>query len=82
MQNHTTAATREALMKDVDKLKRNTVQIVHDVQDHATAQVDEAKKQIHDRLQTVRDGITQHPFAILGIGLAVGFLFGLRHRSS
>jgi ElaB/YqjD/DUF883 family membrane-anchored ribosome-binding protein len=82
MQNHTTAATREALIKDVDKLKRNTVQIVHDVQDHANAQVDETKKRINDSLQTVRDSITQHPFAVLGIGLAVGFFFGLRHRSS
>jgi ElaB/YqjD/DUF883 family membrane-anchored ribosome-binding protein len=82
MQNHTTAATREALIKDVDKLKRDTVQITQDVKEHATAHVDEARKKVNDSLQAVRDGISEHPFAILGIGLFVGFLFGLRHRSS
>jgi ElaB/YqjD/DUF883 family membrane-anchored ribosome-binding protein len=80
MENHTTSKTRQTLLHDVDKLKRNAVQIAEDVRDHATAHIDETKQRVTDTIQTVRENLTTHPLSLLGIGFAVGLLWGLRVR--
>lgn len=74
----TTTKTHDALVKDVEKLKKNAVQIVQDVRDHAQAHVDETKQRVTDTVQGVQDRLTSNPLALLGIGLFVGFLFGRR----
>jgi ElaB/YqjD/DUF883 family membrane-anchored ribosome-binding protein len=78
MQNPTTTATREALIKDVDHLKRDAVKITQDVKDHAVAHVDETKKKINDTLQQFRVQVAAYPLAVLGVGLFIGFLLGTR----
>ena len=80
MQNHTTDSTRAALQKDVDKLKRNAVEVAQDVKDHATAHVDQTRKQVTDTIQSVRDNVADKPWTLLGVGFAVGVLVGLRLR--
>ena len=80
METPKTSKTRETLLHDVDKLKRNAVQVAHDVRDHATAHVDETKKRVADTIETARESLTTHPVLLLGIGLFVGFLLGLRVR--
>jgi len=78
--NNTTASTREALVKDVDKLKHDATQIVQDAKAHANARVDETKKRITDAVSDAQARAAAHPFAILGIGLALGYVFGARRR--
>ena len=80
MQNHTSSSskTRDVLLKDVDKLKQDAVQVAKDVRNHATAHVDETKQRVNDTLQNFQNELTTHPFTVLGVGFALGFLFGLR----
>jgi ElaB/YqjD/DUF883 family membrane-anchored ribosome-binding protein len=80
MEDHMTDKTRDTLLKDVGKLKRDAVQIAQDVRDHATAHVDETKQKVTDGLQAVRDHLNTHPLAVLGVVFAAGVLFGLRMR--
>jgi ElaB/YqjD/DUF883 family membrane-anchored ribosome-binding protein len=80
MENNTTASTREALVKDVDSLKQDATNIVRDVKAHATAHVDETKKRVNDAFSAAQARVAAHPFAILGIGLALGYVFGARRR--
>jgi hypothetical protein len=81
MENLTTSKTREVLLQDVGKLKRDAVRVAQDVQDHATAHVDETKQKVTDTILTVRDTLTTHPISLLGVGFAVGLLVGFRfHR--
>jgi ElaB/YqjD/DUF883 family membrane-anchored ribosome-binding protein len=77
MPNHT-VETRDALFKDVDKLKRNAAQVAQDVREHATAHVDETRQRVTDTFQSVREAVTEQPLALLGIGFAAGLLLGLR----
>ena len=76
--NTTSTQTRETLLKDVDKLKKDAVQVAQDVRTHANKRVDETKKQVSDTIQTFQDNLTNRPFTLLGIGFAVGFLVALR----
>ena len=80
MENLTTSKTREALLQDVGKLKRDAVRVAQDVQDHAVAHVDETKQKVSDAILTVRDTLTTHPMSLLGVGFAVGLLVGFRFR--
>jgi ElaB/YqjD/DUF883 family membrane-anchored ribosome-binding protein len=80
MENHTTSKTRQTLLHDVDKLKRNAVQVAQDVREHAAAHVDETKQRVNDTFLTLQENLTTHPLALLGIGFAVGLLLGLRVR--
>ena len=80
MENLTTSKTRETLLQDVGKLKRDAVRVARDVQDHATAHVDETKQRVTDTFLTIRENLTTHPLALLGIGFAVGLFFGFRFR--
>jgi ElaB/YqjD/DUF883 family membrane-anchored ribosome-binding protein len=80
MENHSTADTREALVKDVDKLKQDAAQIAQDVKAHATAHVDATRQRFKDAVSAAQARAAAHPFTILGIGFAVGFVFGSRRR--
>ncbi len=80
MQNHTTDATRQNLIKDVDKLKGTAVKVAQDVKEHAAAHVDQARQQVTDKIQSVRDNFAEKPWTLVGIGFAVGLLVGLRLR--
>ena len=78
MENRLSEKTRDVLVKDVDKLKKDAVQVVQDVRKHATAHVDETKQRVSDTIQSVQDNLTAHPLTLLGIGFFFGFLFGVR----
>jgi len=80
MENSTTSKTHDILLKDVNKLKRDAVQVAEDVRDHATAHVDETKQRVTDTIQTVRENLATNPLALLGIGFAAGLLLGFRFR--
>ena len=80
MENHTTSKTREALFQDVDKLKRDAVQVAQDVRNHATAHVDETKQRVTHAIQTARETLTTHPLTLLGIGFGIGLILGVRIR--
>jgi ElaB/YqjD/DUF883 family membrane-anchored ribosome-binding protein len=79
--NNTTAGTRETLVKDVDQLKKDATKIALDVKAHANAHVEQTKKRVNDTISAAQARVSAHPFAILGIGLALGYVFGARRRS-
>jgi ElaB/YqjD/DUF883 family membrane-anchored ribosome-binding protein len=83
--------TRQALVKDgqlfvkdVDKLKRDAIQIAEDVREHANAHVMQNKQRVTDTLGFVRDTFNANPWALVGAGVAVGIFLGfaLRRRSA
>jgi ElaB/YqjD/DUF883 family membrane-anchored ribosome-binding protein len=80
MENHTNpvARTGETLVKDVNKLKTNVVQIAQDVRDHASAHVDDKKQRVQAAFQSAQEQINAHPLTLLAIGVFVGFLLGVR----
>jgi ElaB/YqjD/DUF883 family membrane-anchored ribosome-binding protein len=80
MENHTTSKTREALLKDVDKLKQNAVQVVQDVRNHANAHVDATKQRVTDVVTATRENFLAHPMSLVGVGFAFGLLLGLKLR--
>jgi ElaB/YqjD/DUF883 family membrane-anchored ribosome-binding protein len=82
-----TAATADALVQDVNRLKQDVAQLTADAKAHGNAYVDKAKQSVTDAKRRVNDAVANaqaqlaaHPFAILGIGLVLGFLFGRRGR--
>ncbi len=81
MENNTTTTTREALVKDFNTLKQDTAKVVEDVKQHGTARVEEAKKKVTDTVLFLREQVNAHPFALLGAGFALGYLFALRRRA-
>jgi ElaB/YqjD/DUF883 family membrane-anchored ribosome-binding protein len=79
--------TREALVKDgqlfvkdVDKLKRDAVQIVEDVRDHANAHVTQTRQRVSDTLDLVRETVSANPWALVGAGVALGIFIGFSFR--
>lgn len=79
MQNNTDVSkTRDVLMKDVDKLKDNAVKVAKDVREHASAHVEQTKQRVNESVQTFQETLSANPYTLLGVGFAVGFLFGLR----
>ncbi len=80
METNPIAQTRETLIQDVDKLKRDAVQVAQDVRSHASAHVDETKQRVTDTYLTIRENLTTHPLALLGFGFALGLIFGFRFR--
>jgi ElaB/YqjD/DUF883 family membrane-anchored ribosome-binding protein len=77
----TTRKTRAALLQDVDKLKSDAVRVALDVQDHATAHVDETRQRVSDTFNSLRENFAARPFALLGVGFAFGLLVGFRLRA-
>ncbi len=82
-----TAATADALVQDVNRLKQDVAQLTADAKAHGNAYVDKAKQTVTDAKQRVNDAVANaqaqlaaHPFAILVFGIALGFLFGRRGR--
>jgi ElaB/YqjD/DUF883 family membrane-anchored ribosome-binding protein len=80
MENHTPDSTRKTLLKDVDTLKRDAVQVAQDVKDHAAAHVDQTRQQVTDTIQSVRDNVAEKPWTLLGVGFALGLVVGWRLR--
>ena len=74
------AGTREALVKDVGKLKEDAAQIAQDVKAHAVAHVDRTKKRLNDAVSAAQSRVAAHPFAILGVGFVAGYFLGARRR--
>ena len=79
MENNTTE-TRQALVDDVGKLKDQASQIAQDVKAHANAHVDEAQKRFTEAMSALRHEVSTRPLAILGAGIVLGYLFGVRRR--
>jgi ElaB/YqjD/DUF883 family membrane-anchored ribosome-binding protein len=75
-----TEKTRDALVKDVGKLKNDAARVAQDVRDHATAHVDETRQRVSDTILTIREGLTTHPLTLIGMGFAFGLLLGFRFR--
>ena len=79
MESNTTA-TGDALVQDVNRLKQDVAQLTADAKAHGKAQVTAAQERFNTALETARTQLTAHPFAILGTGLVLGYLFGRRGR--
>ena len=87
MPGYLSRAVQEALVEDVNRLKKDVAKLTADAKAHGTAYVDQAKQSVTDAQKRLTDAIANaqaqlaaHPFAILGFGLALGFLFGRRGR--
>jgi hypothetical protein len=80
MENKTTTDTGEALTKDLDTLKQDLSQIATDIKGHAKAHAEATHSLIQDKIQKARDAAAARPFAILGVGFLLGFLFAVRFR--
>ncbi len=76
--NGTLSRTREIILDDVSALKKDAVKIATDVKDRAQAHVDETRQKWNDSLKLARETATAHPLALLGIGIALGFLIARR----
>jgi len=76
----TTTQTADALVQDVNRLKHDVAQLTADVKAHGRARVDDAKPRVNDAVSALQAQLNAHPFAILGAGLVLGFLFGRRGR--
>ena len=79
---NTLTTTRDTLLKDVDLLKKNVLQFASDVHEQSGIHVGETKKKVTDSYKYALDQATAHPFALLGIGLALGLLIGYSRKSS
>jgi hypothetical protein len=80
MENHSTAETRETLVRDLSNLKRDVTQIANDVREHSGAHVDAAKKHLADQVQSLRDAVSRQPLVLLGTGILIGFFLASRRR--
>jgi len=76
----TTTETAEALAKDVTRLKKDVAQLTADVKAHGQARVDDVRQRVNNAVANAQAQLAAHPFAILGFGLALGFIFGRRRR--
>jgi ElaB/YqjD/DUF883 family membrane-anchored ribosome-binding protein len=76
----TPKSTGDALVEDVNRLKQDVAQLTADARAHGYARVDEAKKRVNEAIAQAQAQLVAHPFAILGLGIVLGFLFGRRGR--
>jgi len=76
----TTTETAEALAQDVTRLKKDVAQLTADVKAHGQARVDDVRQRVNDAVASAQAQLAAHPFAILGFGIVLGFLFGRRRR--
>jgi ElaB/YqjD/DUF883 family membrane-anchored ribosome-binding protein len=79
MESNTTQ-TGDALVQDVSRLKEDVAQLTADVKRHGRARVDDAKQKVNDVITMAQTQLAAHPFAILGFGVMLGFIFGRRGR--
>lgn len=76
----TTSDTAEALAKDVKQLKKDVAKLAADTKAHGKAHVDDVRQRFNDAIASAQAQLASNPLAILGIGLALGFIFGRRGR--
>jgi ElaB/YqjD/DUF883 family membrane-anchored ribosome-binding protein len=76
----TTTETHDNLVKDVTRLKQDVAKITNDAKAHANAHVDAVRKRVTDTIATAQAQLAAHPFAVLGAGMLLGYLFGRRRR--
>jgi hypothetical protein len=79
--NHVTAQTRDALVKDVANLKRDVSQIAQDVRAHADAHIEATKQLVNEKLEAMRENVSHRPLTILFVGFVLGYLFAGRRKS-
>jgi ElaB/YqjD/DUF883 family membrane-anchored ribosome-binding protein len=77
---NTTTETRDNLVKDVSRLKDDVAKITNDAKAHANAHVDAARKRVTDTIAMAQAQLAAHPFAVLGAGMLLGYIFGRRRR--
>jgi ElaB/YqjD/DUF883 family membrane-anchored ribosome-binding protein len=82
MRNQPTTKTGEALVQDVNRLKRDAARVVQDVREHANAHVEETRRRMTDTIGEVRDKLAANPLYLIGFGFALGLLLGLRLASN
>jgi hypothetical protein len=75
-----TAATGDALVQDVSRLKKDVTQLTADAKAHGKAHVDAAQERFNKALAAAQAQLAAHPVAILGVGLLLGYIFGRRGR--
>ena len=80
MENKSTTETGEALTKDLTALKQDVTQIAEDLKFHAGAHAKATRERVQEKIKAAREAAAARPFAILGVGFLVGFVFGLRCR--
>ena len=78
MENTTT--TSDAVVEDVNRLKQDVAKLTADVKAHGRARVEDAKQRVNDTIAAAQAQLAARPFAILGFGIVLGFLFGRRSR--
>jgi ElaB/YqjD/DUF883 family membrane-anchored ribosome-binding protein len=74
----TTSATAGALVEDVNRLKQGVTQLTADAKAHGKAHIDAAQERFNKAVAAAKENLSTHPFAILGAGLVLGYLFGRR----
>jgi len=74
--------TAEALAADVNRLKDDVAQLTQDAKKHGRAHVEAAQERFNKAITAARTQLTEHPLAVLGAGLLLGYIFGRRGRRS
>ncbi len=77
---NTTTETAEAIANDVSRLKKDVTQLTADAKAHGQAHVANVRQRVNNAVATTQAQLAAHPFAILGFGLVLGFIFGRRRR--
>lgn len=77
---NTTTTTSDAVVEDVQRLKQDVAQLTADVKAHGRARVDAARQRVNETIEAAQAQLAARPFAILGVGIVLGFLFGRRSR--
>jgi hypothetical protein len=75
-----TAATGEALVQDVNRLKQDVTQFTADAKAHGQAHVEAVQERFNQALATAKEQLASRPLTILGVGILLGYVFGRRGR--
>jgi ElaB/YqjD/DUF883 family membrane-anchored ribosome-binding protein len=76
----TVEKTGDALVDDINTLKDDVAKLTADVKAHGRARVDDVQERFKNALSAAQTHLHSHPFAILGVGLLLGYIFGRRGR--
>ena len=75
----TTSATAGARWwRTFNRLKQGVTQLTADAKAHGKAHIDAAQERFNKAVAAAKENLSTHPFAILGAGLVLGYLFGRR----